>query len=94
MDIIVFEGTEETIVGAASAVNKLVEDWFLNAERNLDDYDIYLVDGNQGMTVVSRTSVEAIHRSNDDFDIIDLMPNVMREALIKKGLLTDEDAAA
>ena len=92
MDIIVFAGVDETLVGDAAKVNKLVEDWFLNGERNLDEYDVYVTDGGDGVMVQSRSHAEIVGR-RDDPDITQLMPNVLREALVKKGLLTDEDDA-
>ena len=87
-DIIVFEGATEVIVGAAANINKLIEDWFLNGERNLDDYDTTLIDGSEGLAI--SCLIHGEDGGSKRIDVTELMPNVLREALIEKGLLTDE----
>ncbi len=87
-DIIVFEGTTEVIVANAGNVNKIIEEFFLNGGRNLDEYDVTIADGNEG--VVIETRINAYGMKDSNYDVVDLMPNVLREALIEKGLLTDE----
>ena len=94
MKIIVFAGLHETLVGDAAQVNKLIEDWFLNGERNLDEYDISITDGGEGVMISARTNPDMVGREDTNVDVVALMPNVMREALVAKGLLTDEDDAA
>ena len=93
MKLIVFEGASETLVGDAAAVNKLIEDWFLNGERNLDEYDISTTDGGEGVMVCAKTVADTVGYEENNIDVVALMPNVLREALIAKGLLTDEEAA-
>lgn len=85
---IVFEGVDEVLVVSSAHVNDFIKEWFLEGERSLDEYDTYLVDGNKGFSVTTR-----VHMNNDDrkdYDVTDLLPNAVREALIEKGLLTDE----
>lgn len=88
-DIIVFEGATEVIVADAASVNKIIEDYFLNGGRNLDEYDVSIADGHEGVTIETRIST-CVMRGDHEFDVTALMPNVLREALIEKGLLTDE----
>lgn len=88
-DIIVFEGATEVIVASATSVNKIVEEFFLEGGRNMDEYDVYMADGSEGVIIETRVSA-CIMRGDRDYDVTALMPNVLREALIEKGLLTDE----
>jgi len=87
-NLVVFEGLNETIIASASNINAVIKDWFLEGGRSLDDYDTYLVNGDEGFAVSSRlTSSDSDMK---DFDVTELMPNVLREGLIEAGLLTDE----
>ncbi len=94
MKIIIFAGHNETLVGDAAQVNKLVEDWFLEGERNLDEFDVSVTDGGEGVMISARTHSDMVGFEDTNYDLIPLMPNVLRKALIAKGLLTDEDDAA
>ncbi len=85
-NVIVFEGQNEVIIVEAGNVNAVVKDWFLNGGRSLDDYDVYLTDVREGFAIIAGTSFDGRH---EDFDITELMPNVLREALVDDGLLTE-----
>lgn len=86
-NIVVFEGQTEVIIAAAANVNAVVRDWFLNGGRSLDDYDVFLADGQEGFAITTGTSFDGRHT---DFDITELMPNALREALVDAGQLTEE----
>lgn len=56
--IIVFEGTDEIIVANFKSIEKIVKLWFLEGQRSLDNYDIYLVDGDEGFSFSSRVCID------------------------------------
>ena len=86
-NIIIFEGANEIIVTTETNVNKTIELWFLNGLRNLDEYDVYSVGGDETAAFSTR-----FHSDGDgrDYDVTELMPDVLRNALIEAELLTDE----
>lgn len=88
-NLIVFENASEVIVGDAATVNDIIRDWFLNGGRSLDDYDTYLVDGSKGYSINSRI-VQGHASGRKAYDVTQLMPNPLREALIDFGQLTEE----
>lgn len=87
-DIIVFEGRTEVIIATAANVNDIVREWFLNGGRNLDEYNVYLADGSKGFDI--RVGIDADSGSMVNYDVTELMPNALREALIDTGQLTEE----
>lgn len=87
MNIIVFEGQDEVIVATAANVNAVIKDWFLEGQRCLDNYDIYLVDG-KGFSITTKVKFDDGNRV--DFDVTELMPHSLREALIKAELLSED----
>jgi len=87
--LIVFDNETEVIVGNVASVNRLIEFWFLNSKRNLDEYNTYLIDGSEGAAIVSRVKVDDIGRT--DIDVTELMPDHLRKALIDADLLDDEE---
>lgn len=88
MNCIVFEGADEVLVVSAAKVNAFIQEWFLDAQRNLDEYDIYLTDVDEGFQIT--TSVKFSDNQMKAFDVTELMPNALRERLIAVDLLTDE----
>lgn len=87
-NVIVFEGRNEVIIVEAGNVNAIIREWFLNGGRSLDDYNWYLADVQKGFAVSTSVSF------NDsgliqDFDVKELMPNALREALIDADQLTE-----
>jgi hypothetical protein len=86
--LIVFENANEVIVGDAASANDIIRDWFLNGKRILDDYDTYLVDGHEGFSFRSKITPGPLKRTA--YDVTELMPNALREALIDFGQLTEE----
>ena len=87
-NIIVFEGADEVLVVAAGNVNSFIAEWFLDAQRNLNDYDVYLADASEGFAITS--GIKFTDYKGDDFDVEELMPNELRKALIDAELLIDE----
>lgn len=89
LDMIVFEGITETIIGLASNSNELIRIWFLEGERSLDEYDVFRVNSKDGFSVSSRLSVtdydEAVSVDLDDIMTVDL-----QDQLIDAGLFVDE----
>lgn len=88
MNIIVFEGVDEVLVVAASKVNAFINDWFLQGQRNMDEYDVYLTDATKGFQIVH--SMKFHDDDRKDFDVIELMPHDLRQKLIDAKLLIDE----
>ena len=87
-DIIIFESADELIVCDVSTVNRTIEEWFLKGGRSLDNFETHLV--KSGDAAAFSTRFVADNVNNHDHDVIELMPDVLREALIKAELLTDE----
>lgn len=86
-NIIVFEGHNEIIIGDANNINDIIKEWFLEGQRNLDDYDRYLIDGREGTSFNTQIT---LNHSLAQYDVTELMPNQLREDLIDAGLLTEE----
>lgn len=86
---IVFEGCDEVLVVSAAKVNAFIQLWFLEGQRNMDEYDIELVDLDDGFAVRQRIHLEDDTR-DQNFDVIELLPNDLRQKLIAAKLLTDE----
>ena len=84
-NIIVFEGHDEVIVATTVNVNAVIRDWFLEGQRCLENYDIYLADGKAGFSIESRLKFD--RGDAQDFDVVELLPNDLREKLIAKELL-------
>lgn len=87
MNIIVFEGADEVLVVSAAKVNVFIRLWFLEGQRNLDEYDVELVDANEGFAITQRIKLEDETRI-PDFDVTELMPHNLRRELIDAELLT------
>ena len=84
-DIIVFEGRTEVIIATAANVNSIIEKWFLNGGRNLDEYNVYLADGSEGFDI--RVNIESDGASLVDYDVTELMPQHLLQALIDADCL-------
>lgn len=84
-NIIVFEGRAEVIVATTANVNNIIREWFLNGGRNLDDYNIYVADGDEGFDV--RVGLETDSPSLVAYDVTELMPHPLLQALIDADCL-------
>ncbi len=84
-NLIVFEGIEEVIIVSAATVNKTIKEWFLEGGRSLNDYEWYLIDADEPFSITTKICVD----DGKEFDVTELMPNELRENLIKAGLLTE-----
>ena len=87
-NIVVFEGVDEVIVATTVNINAVIKDWFLEGNRCLENYDIYLADGEGGFSVTTRLRFDDDMKK--DFDVVELMPHDLRKALIAKDLLDSE----
>lgn len=87
-NVVVFEGLNEVLVVSAAKVNAFIQLWFLEGKRNLDEYDVYLTDVDEGFAVMQRMSFEDGTCHNPDFDVTELMPADLREGLVAADLLT------
>ncbi|KKM96013.1 hypothetical protein LCGC14_1182320 [marine sediment metagenome] len=87
-NVIVFEGVDEVILVDAGNVNAIVREWFLNGQRNMDEYDVYLMDASEGFAITHSMKVNDGRMT--DFDVTELMPHDLREGLIAANLLTRE----
>ena len=90
MNCIVFEGADEVLIVSAAKVNAFIQLWFLEGQRNLDEYDVELVDIDDGMSVTQSIRMGDATQPSHDFDVTELMPNALRQGLIDAKLLTDE----
>lgn len=90
MNCIVFEGADEVLIVSATKVNAFIQEWFLEGQRNMDEYDVTLADIDDGVAFTQRIRVEATTIEHPDFDVTELMPNALRQGLIDAKLLTDE----
>lgn len=84
-DIIVFEGRTEVIIANTSNINDIVKEWFLNGGRNLDDYNVYLANGDEGFDI--RVGIDADSACLMDYDVTELMPQHLLQALIDADCL-------
>ena len=84
-NIVVFEGVDEVIVATTVNINQVIKEWFLEGQRCLENYDIYLADGDGGFSVTTRLKFDDDQKK--DFDVVELMPNALREELIAADLL-------
>ncbi len=84
--IIVFEGTDEVIVGNADAADQIVTDWFLEAGRSLDDFDVYLVDGKEGSLIVTRVKLDS--DSAEHVDVENVVSDELRIRMIHSGVIS------
>ena len=85
---IVFEGADEVLVVSAGNLNNFIEEWFLEGERNLDEYNVYVTDADAGFQISTR--VKFSDDQMKDFDVTEMMPNHLRKAMIDAELLIDE----
>lgn len=84
--IIVFEGTDEVLVGSADAADKIVTDWFLDAGRSLDDFDVYLADGNEGTLILTRVKLDS-NSDAEHVDVEDVVSDDLRRKMIHSGAI-------
>ena len=90
MNCIVFEGADEVLIVSAAKVNAFIQLWFLEGQRNMDEYDVELVNIDDGLALTQSIRTEAVTIEHPDFDVTELMPNALRQGLIDAKLLTDE----
>jgi len=90
MNCIVFEGADEVLIVSAAKVNAFIQLWFLEGQRNMDEYDVSLVDIDDGFTVTQTIRMDDATIEHPDFDVTELMPHALRQGLIDAELLTDE----
>ena len=90
MNCIVFEGADEVLVVSAAKVNDFIQLWFLEGKRNLDEYDVELVNIDDGFSVTQSIRMEDATQEVRDFDVTELMPHALRQGLIDAELLTEE----
>ena len=83
--LIVFEGTDEVIVGNEEAADQIVTDWFLETGRSLDDFDVYVVDGKEGSLIVTRAKLDS--DSSESVDVEDVVSAGLRRKMIDSGAI-------
>lgn len=94
MKILIFEGRGEVIIGDPEQVEKLVDTWFNDTGRSLEDYDTYTVDGTQGFSF--RSDIIADGGGLDNFEVREMISKALRTKLNEVDALDDvaEDLAA
>ena len=85
-DMVVFTSPYEVIIVAVEHVNKVITDWFLNGGRSLDNFDVYLEDGKEGFAILNQLHLNG---SQEDFDVIDLLPKSLIKQLVDANRLTE-----
>ncbi len=90
MNCIVFQSRDEVLIVSAAKVNAFIQLWFLEGQRNMDEYDVELVNIDDGVALTQSIRAEATTIEHPDFDVTELMPHALRQGLIDAKLLTDE----
>lgn len=93
MRILVFEGRDEVIIGDPEQAEALVELWFNDTGRSLEDYDTYTVDGSDGFAFITNITAGT---NREDVEVRDMISLNLRQILNSVGALDDtpEDLAA
>jgi len=93
MKILVFGGETEVIIGDPAKVEELVETWFNDTGRSLEDYETYTVDGSKGFSFTTGMYTSTDYEYVEVRNMISLN---LRQILNSVGSLddTDEDLAA
>ncbi len=93
MRILVFEGRNEVIIGDPEQAEALVESWFNDTGRSLEDYDTYVVSGSEGFAFTTDICAGV---NREDVYVRDMISLNLRHALNSVGALddTEEDLAA
>ncbi len=86
--LVVFEGADEVIIVAAENVNTVVKQWFLEGQRSLDSYNVYLTDAAEGFSIT--TGVSFNDNQMKDFDVTELMSADLRKELVAAELLVED----
>ena len=86
MRILVFEGRNEVIVGDPEQVETLVESWFNDTGRSLEDYDTYVVDGSEGFAFTTVINADV---NREDVYVRDMISLNLRQILNSVGALDD-----
>ncbi len=93
MKILVFEGRNEVIIGDPEQVETLVESWFNDTGRSLEEYNTYLVDGSEGFAFTTDINADVNY---EDVYVRDMISLNLRQILNSVGALDDtsEELAA
>lgn len=86
MRILVFEGRNEVIIGDPKQVEALVESWFNDTGRSLEDYDTYVVDGSDGFAFTTDINADV---NREDVYVRDMISLNLRQILNSVGALED-----
>ena len=86
MRIIVFKGCNEVIIGDPEQVEALVESWFNDTGRSLEDYDTYTVDGSEGFAFTTDINDDV---NREDVYVRDMISLSLRQTLNLVGALDD-----
>lgn len=86
--IIVIEGTDEIIIGSASAADSIISEWFVETGRSLVDFDIYLLDGDEGGLIQTRVKL-ASDSDAEHVDVSEVVSQELFEQLDALGMIID-----
>ncbi len=94
MKILVFEGRGEVIFGDPEQVEQLVETWFNDTGRNLEEYDTFTVDASAGAMITFGVDVNGC--AHEDVEVREMISLNLRQILNSVGALddTEEELAA
>ncbi len=71
-NIIVFEGNNEVIVCRQENVEEIVEEYFVETGRELEHYDVFLIDGKQAVRISADVSATITSKTFEIFDTLSL----------------------
>lgn len=92
MKILVFEGRSEIIFGDPAQVEKLVDTWFNDTGRSLEEYETYTFDGAIGFSF--STEFAAGGTDYEHVEVRDMISASLRRELNSGGALDVEDELA
>ena len=67
MELFVFYGPEEIIVAPKDGFNKVYQSHFIDGDRDIEDYEVFMIDGSEGLSITTRMETELWHAKNSRF---------------------------
>ena len=89
MKMLILLGRDETIICPASSIETVVENWFLACDRDLDEYDVTMVDCLDGFSIKTDARIDHADK-REAFDVGGALTPKTRKAMIRADLMTDE----
>jgi len=84
MDLIVFEGCNEVIVAPSGCLTNVIQTYFVDGGRDIEEYDVYTVDGDAGVSFtagIKRDHADCVV----DVDLEQLLPVATMDELLDRN---------